>query len=613
MIITINNKRYDITEFLNEHPGGKDVFINGADMTEQFDMVGHSKNAIKMLEKYLITDPIDKAIPHEEIINNDTNHNMVDINTISIFDFLYKKIILNDKFKKLFTHEDYLNMHKVLGGLTLFNFFYSMFDLYYSGCNGTFTIRKFGLEFFIFLFINLVLSLSSLQFKIPIHGNYTTISINEEYRLHSIIFVIRHVLIILMLHFFKNTIYSHILIPIIVLSNMYFADLISYFKKTPNDKLGAKIGSIPFWSNCSDIQQQIITSIYTFAQIYATFILISLNSNIEVNLIAIFIIQITAFMGTLSKKGIINNFQWHLIYLFQYGLFGWLFYNNTTFVCFKNVACVLLLWILRTKLGMNKFLLWSCVSIICLFTKYINNNILLIATLSIIYLIFNQFNLCFDKKRDVNHNIILKNDHISNTKLHIIDIKMKNNITFKTGQYINLFIDKEKRPYTPINFDVSANSIQFFIKDYGDNKMSEKICALKNNMYIHLDGPFGNNYYDNENDLLYFNNKIIEHKNIIMFYCGTGITPFYSMLKNKHENTRYKFKVVGSLHSRVENYFEDIKQTLYFSDNKLTTKKINKILKGYNPENTTILLCGSERYNNMIIECTNNKFTVCKW
>jgi len=71
--------------------------------------------------------------------------------------------------------------------------------------------------------------------------------------------------------------------------------------------------------------------------------------------------------------------------------------------------------------------------------------------------------------------------------------------------------------------------------------------------------------------------------------------------------------VVGSLHSKVENYFEDIKQTLYFSDNKLTTKKINKILQGYNPKNTTLLLCGSERYNNMIIECTNNKFTVCKW
>jgi cytochrome b involved in lipid metabolism len=35
MIITINNNKYDVTEFLNEHPGGKDVFIDGADMTEE--------------------------------------------------------------------------------------------------------------------------------------------------------------------------------------------------------------------------------------------------------------------------------------------------------------------------------------------------------------------------------------------------------------------------------------------------------------------------------------------------------------------------------------------------------------------------------------------------
>ena len=46
MIITINNKKYDVTEFLNEHPGGKDVFIDGADMTEKFNKVGHSKEAI---------------------------------------------------------------------------------------------------------------------------------------------------------------------------------------------------------------------------------------------------------------------------------------------------------------------------------------------------------------------------------------------------------------------------------------------------------------------------------------------------------------------------------------------------------------------------------------
>jgi NAD(P)H-flavin reductase len=504
-------------------------------------------------------------------------------------------------------------MHKVLGSLTLVNVLYTIFDLYYSGCKGVFTIRKFGLEFFIFLLLHLLLSLSALQFHVPINVNYTTISIGEEYRLHSIIFVIRHFLVILLLYFFDKNIYSQIFIQIIVLLNMYCADLVSYYYKPPDDNLGFKIGSVPFWSNCSSDIQTLITSIYTIAQIYATFILISVNSNIEINLFAIFIIQVTAFMGTLSKKGIINNFQWHFIYLFQYAISGYLFSNNTNIISLQNFAIVLMLWVLRTKLSMNKFFLWSCVSIIFLFTKYVKNNILLGVFLVGLYSIFNYFGMCFDKKREKSHNVIKNNMNIPNTKLHIIDIKIKNSFEYKSGQYFNLYIDKEKRPYTPISYDASNNSIQFFIKDYGNNKISEKICAFKNDMYIHVDGPFGNNYYDKDSDLLIFNNKEIMSKNILMFYCGTGITPFYSILKNINSNTKYKFKVFGSLVAELENHFKDFKEKIFYSHNKLTPKKVQKILNKYCSDNTTMLLCGSEGYNNMIINAVNNKFTICKW
>jgi NAD(P)H-flavin reductase len=613
MIITINNKKYDITEFINQHPGGKHVFIDGADMTEEFNKVGHSKEAIKMLEKYLIVDEKEiTEVKEEKVKEKEKEFNIDDM---SLLDFLYKKIGSSNIFKKLFTHEDYLNMHKIFGSLALVNVLYSIFDLYYSGCNGVFTIRQFGLEFFIFLLIHLLLSLSSLQFHVPMNVNYTTISIGEEYRLHSITFVIRHILVILLLYFFDKNIYSQILIPIIVLFNMYVADLISFYYKPVDEKLGFKIGSLPFWSNCSSELQNVITSIYTLAQIYATFMLISLNSNIEINLVAIFIIQVTAFMGTLSKKGIINNFQWHFIYLFQYALFGYLFFNNEVVVSFKNIIIVLILWCLRTKISMNKFFLWSFVSIVLLFTKYVKSNIPLVVCLSILTFIFNHFGMCFDKKRETSHNIIKTNIHIPNTKLHVIDIKMKNPVEYKPGQYFNLYIDKEKRPYTPIDYDASNNSIQFFIKDYENNKLSEKICAFKNDMCIHVDGSFGNNYYDKDSDLLIFNHKEISSKHILMFYCGTGITPFYSILNNIKSNTKYKFKLFGSLNNESENYlkFKNIKQKIFYSSNKLTPKKVNKILSKYCSDNTTILLCGSEGYNNMIINAINNKFTICIW
>ena len=395
MIITIDNKKYDVTEFINEHPGGKNVFIDGADMTTEFNNVGHSKSAIKMLEKYLIHDGHDeKVVIDEKVVASDEN-----------------TYISNSIFEKIFTLNSYLN---------------------------------------------------------------------------------------------RNTIF---------------------------------------------------------------------------------------------------------------------------------------------------FLI--CVFAISLFTKYSknfkNNYGLLVGILLILYSGFNYFGMCFDKRREKNHNIVKSNIQIPDTKLHIIDIKMKSSLAeyvaeydFKPGQYFNLYIDKEKRPYTPIDYDMSNNSLKFLIKDYGgyggynNNKIivSEKICAFKEGMSIHLDGPFGKScYYKSSDTLFVFNNlieKMIEKKNVLMFYCGTGITPFYSVINNVNTDTKYKFKLFGSFKNESENYLKicnnkNVKQKIFYSDsklsdsNKLSSKKVHKILKKYDPSDTTILVCGSNSYNNMIIDAVKSfdlfdkTFDVYKW
>ena len=600
MIIIINNEKYDITEFVNEHPGGKDVFIDGADMTAEFNKIGHSKHAIQLLEKYKICDK-----PIENVNKYDTDEI---IEKISFSLFLYKKTI--PIIKKLFTHEDYLNMHKILGGLVLSNFIYSIFDLLYSGCKGEFTIRQFKLEFFIFLFIHLVLSLSALQFHVPINSNYTTISIGQEYRLHSILFVIRHLLIILILYLLGNNKYSHVLIISVVLLNMYIADIFTYYYRAKEEQNGRLIGSLPFWSTCTSEIQTLLGYGYTAAQICTTFLLISLKSNIELNLCIIFVIQIMAFMGTLSKKGIINNFQWHLIFVLQYLIVGFLFIKNKNMVSFTNIISVFIIWILRTKLNVNKFFLWSCVSTIVVCINYVKNNTILVISLTVLWCIFNYFGLCFDKKREKNHNTIITNTCIPSTKLHVIDIETKKKLIYKPGQYFNIYIDKEKRPYTPINNDTSKKTIQFFIKDYENKKISEKICAMKSNMCIHIDGPFGKNFYNINEDQLIVNNTPIDSKYILMFYCGTGITPFYSVLNSIKTKTKYKFKLFGSLKNETENYF-NIKQKIFYTNNKLTVKKINTIIKKYDPENTTILVCGSDNYMKMFNTIKN--FTIYNW
>ncbi|XP_013882756.1 cytochrome b5 type B [Austrofundulus limnaeus] len=54
--LIIHNKVYDISNFLEEHPGGEEVLLEqgGADATESFEDVGHSTDAREMLQQYYI-------------------------------------------------------------------------------------------------------------------------------------------------------------------------------------------------------------------------------------------------------------------------------------------------------------------------------------------------------------------------------------------------------------------------------------------------------------------------------------------------------------------------------------------------------------------------------
>lgn len=59
----IHNNIYDVTPFLNEHPGGEEVLIEqgGKDATENFEDVGHSSDAREMMKKFKVGELV-----HEE-------------------------------------------------------------------------------------------------------------------------------------------------------------------------------------------------------------------------------------------------------------------------------------------------------------------------------------------------------------------------------------------------------------------------------------------------------------------------------------------------------------------------------------------------------------------
>ncbi|XP_029983481.1 cytochrome b5-like [Sphaeramia orbicularis] len=74
--LIIHDKVYDITSFLEEHPGGEEVLLEqaGADATESFEDVGHSTDAREMLQQYYVgelhMDDRKKASAKEENVTN---------------------------------------------------------------------------------------------------------------------------------------------------------------------------------------------------------------------------------------------------------------------------------------------------------------------------------------------------------------------------------------------------------------------------------------------------------------------------------------------------------------------------------------------------------------
>ncbi|RZC33114.1 cytochrome b5 [Asbolus verrucosus] len=59
--IVIHNNVYDVTAFLNEHPGGEEVLLEqaGKDGSEAFEDVGHSTDARELMKKYKIGEIIE--------------------------------------------------------------------------------------------------------------------------------------------------------------------------------------------------------------------------------------------------------------------------------------------------------------------------------------------------------------------------------------------------------------------------------------------------------------------------------------------------------------------------------------------------------------------------
>lgn len=208
---------------------------------------------------------------------------------------------------KLITKEDYTHLHKVLGILSTIHFTYRFGMLLSTGSMG-FDDSWFTVALVVF---HIVLSTSSLIFHIPFKRIKSSPMIYPEFRLHSILFASRS-LIIMLLQIAAHRLNSTLPLYIrggVTLLNMYLADLVTEACKGENS---STIRSMPYPDYLPNVYKPAINYFYSASQIFAT--ANCLFGGIDEVFATVFPIQMAAFMMTCVRKSIISAGAWHFYY-----------------------------------------------------------------------------------------------------------------------------------------------------------------------------------------------------------------------------------------------------------------------------------------------------------
>lgn len=151
-----------------------------------------------------------------------------------------------------------------------------------------------------------ILSISSFLFHIPNLRNPIKPMIYPEFRLHSILFALRSIIVC--------NIYYHNLSFLYIIGacfgTMIFADIIT-FLFNEKGKNGKTMRNMPFDKSIPNNLQIDIIRMHSIMQIGATSFMLG---NIDTAFSPLFAIQLAAFLMTLVRKSIISTTTWHAIY-----------------------------------------------------------------------------------------------------------------------------------------------------------------------------------------------------------------------------------------------------------------------------------------------------------
>ena len=608
------------------------------DLTQKFNDVGHSEYAVNLLENYKVA----------EISEDDPR-----------FNHLNKLEYNKTKISKLVTHEDKFHLHKIFGCISLINYFYLLFDFFYSGATAEMTLRNVDTGFIGLTWVHSILSLSALQFLIPRTRTGIIPMIWQEFRAHSIVFAVRSFALINILYFIAKkcdgdmgTITDCVRLGAVLLA-MKLADLSTEYLR--ENKKETTTATMPYWSDCPANVQSAIKYFYTHSQFMATFV--CLFGEIPYVLAVAFPIQFASFMMTLVRKNIISSFWYHMLY--GGSLLAVYLINAADIKLYPVIILGSLLIYLRVHLKLNKYVLWSIVGFVGIARHLITVNVTTLLQVAISLLIlcvyigprvyketgldwWSEINKhIFDTKqsREESNHRVVTNATLKASNLHENDVRHRNHmitiqlceefLKYKPGMYFNLYFDTKKRPYTPIEYNQDHNIIKFLIKRVDHGEVSPLICDkyLANNT-VFIKGPFGRKYYDNAPAINSFicDGAVVSAKHIVLCSCGSGITPLYSMgvawIKDGHRDKRQNQKLhfmssyatlddaLLTMTTNTDDADKDksggIVERLFISqeNNKLTPSVLIEYINDLiNDGDVAVFTCGTIAYNQMVNDC----------
>jgi len=260
----------------------------------------------------------------------------------------------------LITKEDGIHVHKILGILCFGNYIYRIGSWLVCGADRVY-IPSNKKDILFWITCHSLLSLSSLIFHLPSKRVRGSPVIWPEYRLHSILFGMRSLLVMFVHVLIKNQWTSYVLRSLVLLGTMVGADVTTHYFGSQEKTMRG----MPFPQNTDIIMKNRINMYYSISQALATIKMIYSAEppyQLVEPFLILFPIQIAAFFMTLVKKGIMTTGGWHFYYAVSLGLN----YIYSLMIPFSlNYYPVLVgsifFCISRFRYRYNKYLLWMII------------------------------------------------------------------------------------------------------------------------------------------------------------------------------------------------------------------------------------------------------------